>query len=338
MLFAIPSNAQNGGIVVTPWRMYEGNLIKLDKKSVARGDTNAYKFMQIPDPTDNGWKPAEYGDDGEVKFSRQSKIPSCGDYIQPTYFESTVTIPPGTQVNTFAVSYIRADDGARIYVNGKYDPKADLRFGQSKIGDINFSRFVTSGKNRVVIAQFDDCPVLNNVHGIDIKVNGEEVTPKVLPPKFRLHAYSVHGKRVEKGSDYWMGFKPSEKGPRIPGRILSAKTGTVMEIEKEELGDGIVALKVANGPDAGSFLTIQDDNSVKVMQYPSSNARTQFKVRPPLEKEASDLSYLSFESVWHPNYFLRHANYQLFVSPATAADMKNMVYRQDASWLFEPTK
>ena len=327
------------GIVVPPWRMYEGEVIKLDKKSVARGDTNAYKFMNIPASADKGWKSAEYGDDGEVKFSRKSKIPSCGDYIQPTYFETIVTIPPGTKVNTFAVSYIRADDGARIYVNGNYDPKADLRFGQSKIGDINFSRFVVPGKNRVVIAQFDDCPVLNNVHGIDIKVNGDEVTPKVLPDKFRLHAYSINGKRVEKGSNYWMGFNPNEQGAKKTGRILDANSGTLMDFERVDLNkdESIIAFKVPNANNM--FLDVSNDKTVGMAPASTTTKQQQFYIRHPEEKEAADKNYVSFESVAYPGHFLRHEGFILKVTKPSAEERRdNPVYRQDASWLFESVK
>ena len=39
-----------------------------------------------------------------------------------------------------------------------------------------------------------------------------------------------------------------------------------------------------------------------------------------------------------PNHFLRHQGYLLNVTPATPAERNNVVYRQDASWLFEPIK
>ena len=334
-------------VKVGAWEIHEGNEGVID---FATPDVSARKAAfekaKIPAESDPKWETARTKANGTVDYPDLGEnVKSCAKQVDFTYFQTHVFVPDNVHMQNFTVSYDKADDGARIYIfndkntNGSFDERSDLILNQSKYQAADLKGLLAKGENRLVIVQYNQC-IHNSIMGIRSKVDSKEIPPAVLPRKFSLHAYSINGKRVEKGSDYWMGFIPSEKGPRIPGRILSAKTGTVMEIEREDVDieKGLIALKVVNGPDAGSFLTIQDDNSVKVMQYPSNNARTQFKIRPPEENGASSLNYVSCESVWRPNHFLRHEGYVLKVSPATESNRQNVVYRQDASWLFEPTK
>ena len=364
MLFIGQATAQNS-ISVSPWRMYRGDVITLDKQKTVltrHGDSNAYAVMNIPEKTVKGWQPAKYGDDGEVKFEEYSSLPCDFSQIQPTYFESVVTIPPGTKVTDFSVSYLKADDGARIYIfnsknpKGAFDPKADLSYGQVNTGVVNLSRFVADGENRVVIAQYDDCGAAkpefgNSVHGIDIKVNGEVVTPKVLPNRFKLHAYSISGKRVEKGSDYWMGF--DEKAQKVnaannnakyyDGKIVSPKDATVMEFERVDIDKekGIIMLRLVNSPLPNLYLQVTDDKLVRPYPGTTASGRGYFYVRVPEEKEAGDLNFVSLETAGYPSnggWFLRHEGYGLKVTPGNSDTRKNVVYRQDATWLFEPVK
>ncbi len=356
-LLLVLFNSVFAQVQVSGWKMHPGNEGVVNFKTSTTEERKA-AFEQgkknIPKDSDAGWKPAKTNQDGTVDFSERSVLTQCGQQVDFTYFQTTVNVPANVNMTNFTVSYDEADDGARIYFfnskhpNGSFSEASDLIGNQKSYKVVDLKDQVVKGENiRIVIVQYDQCPVLNKVKGIRIKVNGEEVAPvvpgkeialAVLPTKFRLHAYSVNGKRVEKGSNYWMGFKPDEQGDVRIGRILGASAGTVMEFEKEEMdkGKGIVALKVANGPSAGMYLTVQDDNSVKVQKYAPNNSRTQFIVRPPEESSAAGMDFVSFESVFRPGHFLRHQGYVLKLTNATDAERKNVVYRQDASWLFEP--
>ncbi len=359
-LYVGKSNAQNG-IVVPPWQMYEGDKIPVKGKVTFKehGDAAAFSVIQVPAPNAPGWKPAEYGKDGEVTFDRKSDLPCDFSVIKPTFFQTTVMIPKGMKVNSFKVYYIKADDGARIYVNGQFKPEADLTFNkqQTRANAIDLSSFAKEGENRVVIAQYDDCGGGNSLHGIDIEVNGKEVTPKMvaptLPTRFRLHAYSISGKRVEKGSDYWMGF--DEKAQKVnaannnakyyDGKIVSPKNATIMEFERVDIDKekGIIMLKLANNPDpkVDLYLQVGDDKNVTLYPGTAKSGRGYFYVRVPEEKEAGDLNFVSLETAGYPSnggWFLRHEGYGLKVTPGDVNTRKNVVYRQDATWLFEPVK
>lgn len=258
-LFLNPSFAQ---VRVGVWEIHAGNegvvnfktsTIEERKAAFEQGKNN------IPKENDAGWKLAKTNQDGTVDFSERSVLTQCGEQIDFTYFQTTVNVPTNVNMTNFMVSYDEADDGARIYFfnskfpKGSFSEASDLIGNQKSYKAVDLKDQVVKGENRIVIVQYDQCPVLNKVKGIRIKVNGEEIAPTapgeevalaILPSKFRIHAYSVNGKRVEKGSDYWMSFQPNEAGDMKAGRILSAKTGTVMEIEKETVnaGKGIVAL------------------------------------------------------------------------------------------------
>jgi len=331
---------------ISAWEIHYGNdgLIEFPTQTDAQRK-EAFGKATIPEKSDPRWELAKTQKDGTVNYPDLGEnVKKCAQQLDFTYFQTFVKIPKNADLQSFTVSYDKADDGARIYFfnskypKGHYNEASDLIRNASNYKKVDLKDQLVKGEdNRIVIVQYNQC-TKNSIMGIRVEVNSREIVPAVLPTRFRLHAYSISGKRVEKGSNFWMGFNPTEKGPRITGRILSAQTGTVMEIEKEEVDKGIIALKVVNGPEAGSYLTIQDDNTVKVMKYPATNQRTQFKVRHPEESGAGNLSYVSFESVWRPNHFLRHEGYVLKVSPATDANRRNVVYRQDASWLFEPMK
>ena len=95
-----------------------------------------------------------------------------------------------------------------------------------------------------------------------------------------------------------------------------------------------------NAPEPDTYLAVADDYSVIMAKVPpqSTSNRHMFKIHQPEEKSAAGLNFVSFESVMRPTHFLRHEGYVLKVSPASEANRNNVVYRQDASWLFEPIK
>lgn len=153
-----------------------------------------------------------------------------------------------------------------------------------------------------------------------------------LPNYFKLHAYSVHGKRVEKGSDFYMGYTEGS----LDGKIINPNTGEVIHLEKVTIdaAKGIVALKVINASQPDMYLSVADNKNVNITKG-SNNNRHHFIIRTPEEKEAANLNYVSFESAAFTGWFLRHQGFVLKVTEANANTRKDIVYRQDATWLFE---
>ena len=350
LLTLVLSNPALSQVEVGNWEMHRGNegIVKFRtsntderKKAFEIGKKN------LPGEKASGWSQAKTSPDGTVDFSEKSVLTQCGEQLDFTYFQTMVFVPTNENLSHLTLSYDEGDDGARIYFfnskypNGSFSETSDLIGNQKAHREVDLKDQIVKGEhNRIVIVQYDQCPVLNKVRGVRIKANGKEIKPTVLPDKFKLHAYSVNGQRVEKGSNYYMAFNPSEQGDAKPGRILNPGKGTVLNIVKEtvDASKGIVALKVANGPSAGMYLTVTPGgaNYVKVQKSDPKDSKAQFVIRSPVEKEAAGKNFVSFESVSHPDHFLRHAGYVLMVSPANDANFKNKVYRHDASWLFEP--
>ncbi|MBK7428924.1 MAG: AbfB domain-containing protein [Saprospiraceae bacterium] len=173
--------------------------------------------------------------------------------------------------------------------------------------------------------------MLDNIKMEETKAPAE-VAPVKLPDYFKLHAYSIHGKRVDKGSDYWMGHT----GADLSGKIIAPKAGTVFHIEKVVLdaAKGIIALKVINAPESDMYLSVADDKSVKITKI-NGGSKHHFIIRSPEEKEAMNLNYVTFESEAFPGWNLRHQGFALKVTQANDDVRKDIVYRQDATWLFE---
>ncbi|MBK7428919.1 MAG: AbfB domain-containing protein [Saprospiraceae bacterium] len=105
-----------------------------------------------------------------------------------------------------------------------------------------------------------------------------------------------------------------------------------MSIDKSK---GIIALKVLNANQPDMFLCVMDDKLVKLSKATSGSNRHHFSIRFPEEKEAATLNFVSFESVAFPNWYLRHQGFELKISEAVPNARMDIVYRQDASWLFE---
>ena len=348
LVFLNPAFAQ---VRVGAWEIHEGNEGVIDFATpdmAAR--VAAFGKAKIPAESDPKWETAKTQADGTVDYPDLGEnVKRCAQQLDFTYFQTTVNIPDNVDLknSTFTVSFDKADDGARIYFfndthkNGSFKEGSDLILNQSKYKEVDLKYQLARGENRLVIVQYNQC-TKNSLRGIRVKVNSKEIPPTVLPRKFSLHGYSVNGKRVEKGSNYWIAYNPKEQDKFVKGRILSPQNGTVMQIEKVNLDEakGIVGLKVMNAPEPDTYLAVADDYSVVMAKHPpqSTSNRHMFKIRQPEEKSATGLDFVSFESIMRPNHFLRHEGYVLKVTPATDVNRKNVVYRQDASWLFEPMK
>lgn len=170
------------GITVAPWQIHEGNEGVVSHSNPTNGDRSAYAKAQIPAQNDPGWSDAPTNSAGDV-FIRRSSTLVCRQQLDFTYFQTTVNVPPNTNINTFNVSYDSADDGARIYIfnsanpGGTFDQRADLVIseGRNSVGNVDLKSKIVPGPNRIVIAQFDDCADGNNLSGIRVRVDGQEI-------------------------------------------------------------------------------------------------------------------------------------------------------------------
>lgn len=211
-----------------------------------------------------------------------------------------------------------------------------------------YEHWKTTGQSVILTEDTKDLAKLkfnDKISSIKVEKTGtaapaSTTTAQSLPDQFKLHAYSIHGKRQETGSDYWMGFNPNEAGTNKSGKILNQQNGTVMIIEKTviDASKGIIALKVTNAPSANMYLTVDGNRNVIVAPATAGSNRHHFKVQAPEEKGAASLKYISFESVSSPGWFIRHEGFALKVTQATAQVRNDIVYRQDATWLFEAAR
>ncbi|GHB62181.1 hypothetical protein [Persicitalea jodogahamensis] len=346
-------------VQVGAWQIHEGNegIIEFNTPDM-EARIAAFDQAKIPAKSDTKWELAKTQSDGTVDYPDLGRnVKKCAQQLDFTYFQTSVFIPKNVDLKTFTVSYDMADDGARIYFfnsnhkNGGYQPGSDLIGNASKYKEVDLKDQLVKGEeNRIVIVQYNQC-TNNSIRGVRIKVNSKEVAPAVLPIKFRLHAYSISGNRVETGSDYWMGYdKNAQKKnagdgnkPYFEGKIVSPKDATVMEFEKIDVdkAKGIIALKLLNSPIPDLYLQVGNDKLLTLYPGTPASGRGHFYVRTPEEKEAGGLNYISLETAGYPangGWFLRHQGYVLKVTQADANARNDKVYRQDASWLFEPVK
>jgi len=165
-------------ITVTPWRMNRGGgAISYYIGSGSLGNPAAYSQMGIPATSDPNWNPAPLNAQGAINFSEASILSQCRYQLDFTYFETYIDIPENTVVDELIVSFQQVDDGARAYIfnsahpNGAFDGEITINNGVPVSSD--YSQFAVAGeRNRVVIVQFDSCPVGNNLINAQVEING----------------------------------------------------------------------------------------------------------------------------------------------------------------------
>jgi hypothetical protein len=185
--------ADGPAITRTPWEMYvpPAPYGSLGFGLAYHGAPSAYQFASIPAIGDAGWQPAPdpdvIGFDGRVagygggEASRLYGYP-CLEAVDYTYFQTVVGVPTGGTVDTFTVDFAGIDDGARItifnsaYPAGIVVPGSYVYLGGSGTADL--ADYVTTGQNRVVVTQVDDCAVGNILSEASIVLNGT-VVPQV---------------------------------------------------------------------------------------------------------------------------------------------------------------
>ena len=187
-------------ITRTPWQMHRGldrngdgignDVIPITLESTS--DPTGFTKMEIPAINDPGWKAPNKDAQGNVFIEEDTqnalKALGCNKGVDFTYFQTLVDIPAGTEVTQFEVTFDQVDDLARIYIfNSSYpDGKnvgEDVQGGSAATVDLK-DVVVAGEANRVVVVQFDSCPVKNNIKNIQIEVNGsvaQEVPATDIP-------------------------------------------------------------------------------------------------------------------------------------------------------------
>ncbi|WP_305983408.1 TLD domain-containing protein [Roseivirga thermotolerans] len=170
-------------ITITPWRISdESDDIVSGISQGFRGDPNAYQYANIPPTSDLSWQVAPLDGSGNILFGsgNSSKLGGypCGTALDFTYFETFVDIPADIQVNELTVTFGQVDDGVRAYIFNSAYPNGTYR--GELYGGTNFSQdysdlAVPGELNRIVIVQFDDCAVGNNLRDANITINGSPV-------------------------------------------------------------------------------------------------------------------------------------------------------------------
>ncbi|RIJ76750.1 hypothetical protein D1871_10545 [Nakamurella silvestris] len=180
-------------IVRTSWQMYISDQPHGEMKSgfvgTEHGDVKYFEDADVPDLDDPKWQaapdPDVIGFDGRTdpKFGgdKASRLPagSCFKQVDYTYFQTFVTVPKGTTVDKFEVTFDHIDDGARIEIynvehpEGVIDANSHVKLNKSVTVDLH--ELISTGVNRVVVTQLDDCPTGNNLGRASISLNGTAV-------------------------------------------------------------------------------------------------------------------------------------------------------------------
>ena len=253
LCFAATSFAE---ISVSAWQIHEGNEGIVNHANPVNGDRSAYAKAQIPAQNDPGWSEAPKNSAGDVFINRRSSL-KCRQQLDFTYFQTTVNVPANTTIHTFNVSYDKADDGARIYIfnsanpNGTFDERADLLFGKNTVGSVDLKSKIVTGDNRIVIAQFDDCAVGNNLSGIRIKVDGQEIPVEPVVPATLFEHVNYIGKSQAL-------VEGMNKGPLAVGNDVASSVKVsqcwVVTLYEHARGTGRELVLRADDPD------LRDDN------------------------------------------------------------------------------
>lgn len=190
ILMAAGAHAQSR----TQWQMHRGleagpfpapndDLVVWNTVSSRHGAIEEYQHAAaIPAADDPGWGPAPNGEIiGFATASRLCGRIDCrrgGDF---TYFQTTVTVPENVVIETFTISFSGMDDGSRVTLFNSANPNGQVIAGSyvylGGSGTTDLGRLLTTGHNRVVITQVDDCCRENNLRSARVVLNGREVPP-----------------------------------------------------------------------------------------------------------------------------------------------------------------
>lgn len=183
----------------TPWQQmitpYPAVGIVLSNPAPIHGDTRYYSVApSVPAENDVRWTPAL--DPNTVNFHKLSRLASfpCLQAADFSFFQTIVTIPTGTTISTFTISFSDTDDGARVtifnssYPSGVVVPTSYVFLGGNQTADL--SGYAATGSNRLVVTQVDDCYSGNNLGYAAVVLNGIVIPPNV-PPTVSANSASV---------------------------------------------------------------------------------------------------------------------------------------------------
>jgi len=175
----------HGQVKVGPWEKNEGGPPVDFKTSSDASRKEALDKAQIPTQKDAGW---ELMPGSVVNYSPRSVLKSANTQVDYTFFQTVVTIPQGVEVKTFQIKFDEVDDAARVTIfnskhpHGKFYNEDDIIGKQQNLTlKRDFKDDVVVGENRVVITQYDIAPVLNNIKGVHVLVDGVEIPPALEP-------------------------------------------------------------------------------------------------------------------------------------------------------------
>lgn len=167
------------GVSRTSWEMNRGDSWSLLGFTLpSHGHISAYSNASIPDVADPNWTAAPNPE--TIGFSEASTLPGyCLSAVDYTYFQTFVTVGENTNVTQFTIAFNGIDDGGRVtifnssYPSGIVVPGSYVYLGGS--GTANLASYVTTGENRVIVTQVDDCPTGNNLQSGTVVLNGATI-------------------------------------------------------------------------------------------------------------------------------------------------------------------
>ncbi len=127
-----------------------------------------------PRPDDSGWF-APTNTNGY--FVNASSTVTCNQQVDYTYFQTSFTLEPGNTLEMLELRFAHDDfdDGGMVIVNG--DTANAIYVDKKSRTSLNLADQIRQGSNRIVVAQADNCKVLNKVPAMELlyKVRGGAV-------------------------------------------------------------------------------------------------------------------------------------------------------------------
>lgn len=183
----------------TKWQYIRGPINPLIVNPAAsrnfHGHIDSYKSPRniIPDIGDSRWAPCSSQDSfcthaDIIGVASTSRLPDgyCLQYVDYTYYQTTVFVPAGVVVNTLKMTFPAGvmDDGVEVrlfnslYPNGYVDANSYVYLWRGSTLDL--APHIVVGENRILLTQVDDCAVGNNINAA-IELNGAVVPPTCRP-------------------------------------------------------------------------------------------------------------------------------------------------------------
>lgn len=253
----------------TQWQMHKGldhdgdgqgnDVISITLTSTQ--DSTGFTVMRIPAIDDVGWMEPNLDADGNVFIDEATQEGlrklGCNRGVDFTYFQTLVTVPKDAAVTNFAVTFAQVDDLARIYVfnsqhqAGQQIEGNDISGNNAQTVDLA-SLIVTGETNRVVVVQFDSCPVKNHIKNIQINVNGTVVekatTPIPLPSALQKTDINVCSHKAEDTYNI-LGANAISLRAKLTNTVNFGPTGTYgnYQFNFKNVGDDFTEQTIVDG-------------------------------------------------------------------------------------------